>query len=90
MKLVCKLEKIVDTITSKGDKYSFMFIPLKKPYDKYVKLVISGDNALEVISNLELPEGQGDTIEIDFSPKQSQGRLPTRMSDDAKGKKKEG
>lgn len=75
MKLVCKLEKIVDTITSKGDNFSFTFVPTKKPYDKYVKLVISGDNAMEVMSILELPQGQGDTIEIDFSPKQSQSKL---------------
>ena len=75
MKLVCKLEKIVDTETSKGFSQSYTFIPTKEPYDKYMKLVISGAGAVDILSNLELPEEQGDTIEIDFSPKQSQSKL---------------
>lgn len=75
MKLVCKLEKIVDTLTSKGFSHSFTYVPVKEPYGKYVKLVISGDNAYEVLENLDLPMSQGDTIEIDFSPKQSQSKL---------------
>lgn len=75
MKLVCKLEKIVDTQTSKGFSYSYKYVPVKKPYDKYVRLVISGDNALECMCNLDLPTEVGDTIEIDFSPKQSQSKL---------------
>lgn len=54
-----------------------------------MKLVISGANAQDVMENLGVPYNQGDTTEIDFSPKQLQGRLPMRMSDDAKGKKKE-
>lgn len=71
MKLICKLEKIVETTTSEGLSWSFAFIPVKNPYDKYVKLVISGDNALIVAGNLGVPQRQGDTIEIDFSPKQT-------------------
>ena len=75
MKLECKLEKTVDTLTSKGESVSFGFVPVKKPYDKYVRLVVSGDNALECMRNLGLPVSQGDTAEIDFSPKQTQSRL---------------
>lgn len=75
MKLVCKLEKIVDTMTSKGKSDSYVLIPTKVPYDKYLKLVISGENANEVMSNLEFPFAIGDTVEIDFSPKQSQSKL---------------
>lgn len=75
MKLVCKLEKVVDTETSKGFTYSYTFIPVKKPYGEYMKLVISGANAIECMSNLDLPTEVEDTIEIDFSPKQSQSKL---------------
>lgn len=75
MKLECKLEKVVETDTSERMTWSYTFVPLKDAYRKSVKLVISGDNAPTVASNLELPQGQGDTIEIDFSPKQSQEKL---------------
>lgn len=75
MKLECKLEKVVDTLTSKGDAWSFTYVPVKDAYQKYVKLVISGDLALDVLKNLELPYEQGDTITIDLKPKQTQEKL---------------
>lgn len=75
MKLECMLEKVVETETSKGYTYSYLFIPVKKPYDEYVKLVISGKNATETLENLELPNMQGDNAMVDFSPKQSQSKL---------------
>ena len=75
MKLICKLEKIVETNTSKGYTFVYMYIPVENPYDKDVKLVVSGANAVDVIENMGLPDQQGDTIEIDFSPKQTQEKL---------------
>lgn len=86
MKLECKLGKYGFARNGKGTKDVYTFIPLKKPYDKYVRLVISGDLAKETLETMSLPGNFGDVIEVDFSPKQTQGRLPTRMDEDVKDK----
>jgi len=75
MKLECKLRKYGFTRNGAGTKDTYTFIPTRNPYDKYVKLVISGDLAAETLESMQLPNEFGDTIEIDFSPKQSQSKL---------------
>ena len=75
MKVECKLEIVNDRLTSKGDAWTFTYIPVKEAYAKYVKLVVSGDLALDVLKTLELPYEQGDTITIDLKPKQTQEKL---------------
>lgn len=78
MKLICKLEKIVDTVTSKGDAFSFTFIPEKEAFSQSMKLVVSGPLSLETLKTLELPYEQGDLIEIELKPKQTQSKLNTK------------
>lgn len=78
MKLECKLEIVNDRLTSKGDAWTFTYIPVKDAYQKYMKLVVSGDLALDVLKTLELPYEQGDTIEIELKPKQTQSKLPKK------------
>lgn len=75
MKLECKLRKYGFTRNGAGTKDSYTFIPTKKPYDKYVKLVISGELGTEILEDMGLPGEFGDVIEVDFSPKQSQSKL---------------
>ena len=57
---------------------------MKDAFNKYVKLVISGDLALDVLKTLELPYELGDTIELDLKPKQTQGKLTTVVDEDVK------
>ncbi|GAG67541.1 unnamed protein product [marine sediment metagenome] len=75
MKLICKLGKYGFTRNGAGTKDSYVYVPTKQPYDKYVKLVISGDLATETLETMKLPCEFGDTIEVDFSPKQTQEKL---------------
>ena len=88
MKLICKLEKIVDTVSSTGETWAFTYVPEKEAYEKNVKLVISGPNCLQVLENLELPYEQGDLIEIDLKPKQTQSKLNNTTPADMKKTKK--
>lgn len=81
MKLECKLRKY-GFIRSKGGKTeSYIFIPTRKPYDKYVKLVISGDLATDTLDTIGLPNEFGDIIEVDFTPKQMQSKLKMKKGD---------
>jgi len=75
MKLECKLRKYGFTKDGAGTRDTYTFIPIRTPYDKYVKLVISGDLATDTLDTMGLPNDFGDVIEVDFSPKQIQAKL---------------
>jgi len=75
MKLKMKLEKIVDTETEKGPKYTWIFTPTLEDLKKSVKLQISGTDPYDALGDMGLPSRINDTVIVSFSQREEQTTL---------------
>ncbi len=75
MKEIFVLDKIITTESTGGPGLRVELIPQKDVYGKSVKLVFYGANAEQVLENFDIPVSLGDTVELDFKPKNVQTEL---------------
>lgn len=75
MKEIFVLDKIITTESTSGPGLRVELVPQKEVYEKNIKLVFYGPNAMQVLENFSIPGSVGDTIELDVMPKQSQSKL---------------
>ena len=78
MKVKMKLEKIVETKTSKGVKYSMVFEPTLDELKKEVQMKISCADPYDLAGRLGLPSSLGDTVIVSFSRREEQTTLESK------------
>lgn len=72
------LDKIITTESSKAPGLKVELVPKKEVYCKNVKLVFSGPNTMQVLENFGIPDKIGDSITVEWKPKNVQTELDTK------------
>lgn len=75
MKLKYKLDEIDTKELETKFITSYIYKAVNKQYDGLSPIRVGGENSRQICESLGLPCSVGSTIEIDFSPKQSQSKL---------------
>lgn len=75
MKVMYKLDEIDTKEKDTSFVTSYIYKPVEKHYDGLSNIKVGGENSRALLETLGLPNSVGDTIEIDFSPKQTQEKL---------------
>lgn len=78
MKVKMKLDKIVETKTSKDTKYSMIFTPTLDELKKEIQLKISCKDPYDLAGRLGLPSSLDDTVIVSFSKREEQTTLEGR------------
>lgn len=85
MKQKFKLVKTVHTNGKATVTDSLTYEPTLKPFNEYVKLVVSGPMVEEIINALGYPGNKGDTMILELTETEAQSELPGKGEN---GKKK--
>lgn len=83
--------KLVKTVHTDGEATvtdSITYKPTLKPYDEYVKLVVSGPIVEEVINSIGYPGNKGDTMIMDITKTEEQTALPGKGENGKKSGRK--
>jgi len=75
MKIKMKLEKVVDTKQTKGEKWTYTWFPTQDKYDGLIWLTVKDTEEIIATDDLELPTSVDDTIIIEISKKEEQKKL---------------
>jgi hypothetical protein len=82
MKLKMKLEKIVETKTTKDTKYSMVFTPTLDDLKNEIQLKLSCKDPYDLAGRLGLPSSLDDTVIVSFSQREEQTTLTGKKGKD--------